>query len=127
MYCSNREEYLFVVFDFFDGNDLIANILSEKHGLVIDKKIDGVYYSVISLRDVNNKYILTWHEDIENYIYSIYQDEEAIIQMRELVEAIVYELNLIRKECKLIPYLDKKEYWVLIDYVDIIIPRLNVR
>ena len=34
---SNRIEYLFVNFDFFDGNDLVAKIFCEEYQLVSDE------------------------------------------------------------------------------------------
>ena len=46
---SNRIEYLFVNFDFFDGNDLVAKIFCEEYQLVSDEKIDAMYYSMIKL------------------------------------------------------------------------------
>ena len=70
---SNRIEYLFVNFDFFDGNDLVAKIFCEEYQLVSDEKIDGMYYSMIKLHKDSTEYDLNWHEDDGNYIFSLKQ------------------------------------------------------
>lgn len=92
---NNRIEYLFVNFDYFDGNDLSAKILHEKYGITLGEKIDGMFYSIITLYDMNNEYKLIWHEDVGNYIYSQNQDKASIDRLKELVDVIIKELNMV--------------------------------
>ena len=90
---SNRIEYLFVNFDFFDGNDLVAKIFCEEYQLVSDEKIDGMYYSMIKLHKDSTEYDLIWHEDVGNYIFSLKQDEASTIELENRLEFIVSKLN----------------------------------
>ena len=90
---SNRIEYLFVNFDFFDGNDLVAKIFCEEYQLVSDEKIDGMYYSMIKLHKDSTEYDLIWHEDVGNYIFSLKQDEASIAELENRLELIVSKLN----------------------------------
>ena len=90
---NNREEFLFVNFDFFDGNDLIAEILRNKYGMIVGEKIDGMFYSIIPLNDKNKEYKLVWHEDVGNYFYSEDQDEKTLERILEVVESLEQELN----------------------------------
>ena len=90
---SNRIEYLFVNFDFFDGNDLVAKIFCEEYQLVSDEKIDEMYYSMIKLHKDSTEYDLIWHEDVGNYIFSLKQDEASTIELEHRLEFIVSKLN----------------------------------
>ena len=90
---NNRVEFLFVNFDFFDGNDLIAKILCNKYGMIVGEKIDGMFYSIIPLNDKNKEYKLVWHEDVGNYFYSEDQDEKTLERILGVVESLEQELN----------------------------------
>lgn len=90
---NNRIEYLFVNFDFFDGNDLVAKIFCEEYQMLSDEKIDGMYYSIIKLHKDSTEYDLIWHEDVGNYIFSSKQDEASIIELEHRLEFIVSKLN----------------------------------
>lgn len=90
---NNRIEYLFDKFDYFDGNDLVAKIFCEKYQMLADKKIDGMYYSIIKLYKDSTEYDLIWHEDVGNYIFSLKQDEASIIELEQRLDFIVSKLN----------------------------------
>lgn len=90
---NNRIEYLFVNFDFFDGNDLVAKILYEEYQMLSDEKIDGMYYSIIKLHKGSTEYDLIWHEDVGNYIFSLKQDETSTIELEQRLEFVVSKLN----------------------------------
>lgn len=90
---NNRVEYLFKNFDFYDGNDLVADILHKKCGIRIGDKVDEIFYSMIPLYDENNEYKLVWHEDVGNYIYAERQDTIALQNLKKLLEILVKELN----------------------------------
>jgi len=92
-YEDNRIEFLFVNFDYCDGNDLIAKILHEKLNIIIGGKIDGIFYTIIPLYDGDNIFKLVWHEDVGNYIYSESRDNESIKRMHKLVKIAIYEIN----------------------------------
>lgn len=90
---NNRIEYLFVNFDFFDGNDLVAKIFCQEYQMLSDEKIDGMYYSIIKLHKDSTEYDLIWHEDIGNYIFSLKQDEVSTIELEQRLDFIVSKLN----------------------------------
>lgn len=94
---NNRVEYLFVNFDFFDGNDLVAKIFCEEYQMLSDEKMDGIYYSIIKLHKGSTEYDLMWHEDVGNYIFSLKQDETSIIELEQRLEFVVSKLNDIIK------------------------------
>lgn len=94
---NNRVEYLFVNFDYFDGNDLVAKLFGQEYGMLSDEKIDGIYYSIIKLHKDSTEYDLIWHEDVGNYIFSLKQDETSIIELEQRLEVIVDKLNKMIK------------------------------
>lgn len=94
---GNRIEYLFVNFDYFDLNDLVAKIFCRQYQMVSDKKIDGIYYSIIKIHNDSDEYNLIWHEDVGNYIFSLKQDEKSILQLEQRLKFIIAELNEIIK------------------------------
>ena len=90
---NNRIEFLFVGFDFFDGNDLIVNILCKKYGMIAGEKFDGMFYSIIPLNDKNEEYKLVWHEDVGNYFYSENQDEKTLERIQDVAKFLEQKLN----------------------------------
>ena len=94
---GNRVEYLFVNFDYFDGNDLVAKLFCQEYQMSSDEKIDGIYYSIIKLYNSSAEYNLIWHEDVGNYIFSTKQDEASILQLEQKLEFIATKLNEIMK------------------------------
>lgn len=92
---GNRIEFLFVNYDYYDGNDLVAKIVNEKFGIDIGEKMDGLFYTVIPLYDKDSQYNLVWHEDIGNYAYSIRQDKDNVEKLQKLMKLVVVELNQI--------------------------------
>lgn len=94
---SDRIEFLFVNFDFFDGNDLVAKIFCEEYQMLSDERIDGMYYSIINLHKDSTEYDLIWHEDVGNYIFSVKQDEASTIELELRLEFVVSKLNEIIK------------------------------
>lgn len=92
-YENNRAEYLFVNFDYFDGNDLVAKFFRQEFQMLSDEKIDGMFYSVIRLHKDSKEYELIWHEDVGNYIFSVKQDENSILELEKMLEVIVGKLN----------------------------------
>lgn len=94
---NNRIEYLFINFDYFDGNDLVAKIFCQEYQMLSDEKIDGMYYSIIKLHKDSTEYDLIWHEEVGNYIFSLKQDEASIIELEHRIGVIVSKLNEILK------------------------------
>ncbi len=90
---ANRIEFLFVGFDYYDGNDLIAKLLCEDHGMLYDEKVDGIHYHIIKLHKNQTQYELVWHEDVGNYIFSMQQDNFTILDLERSLQAIVNKLN----------------------------------
>lgn len=90
---NNRIDYLFVNFDCFDGNDLVAKIFCQEYQMISDEKIDGIWFSIIKLHKDSTEYDLVWHEDVGNYIFSLKQDEASIIELEQRLNFIVSKLN----------------------------------
>lgn len=90
---DNRVEYLFVNFDYFDGNNLVAKLFCQEYQMLSEEKIDGMYYSIIKLHKYSTEYDLIWHEDVGNYIFSQKQDEASIIELEQRLGVIVAKLN----------------------------------
>ncbi len=90
---NNRIEYLFVNFDFFDGNDLVAKIFCQEYQMLSDEKIDGIHYSIRKLHKDSTEYDLVWHEDVGNYIFSLKQDEASTIELEQRLDFIVRKLS----------------------------------
>lgn len=89
----NRIEYLFVNFDYFDGNDFIAKLFEQEFQMLSDEKIDGIFYSIIKLHKISEEYNLIWHEDVGNYMFSVKQDEDSILELEQRLKVIVDILN----------------------------------
>lgn len=94
---NNRVEFLLVNFDYFDGNDLIAKLFGKEYQMAADKKIEGIYFSIIKLHKDSDEYVLMWHEDIGNYIFSLKQDEVSINILEQRLGVIVSKLNKMSK------------------------------
>ncbi len=90
---NNRIEFLFQNFDFFDGNDLIAELFSKEYEMSASEKADGIFYSIIKLYKNNIEYELIWHEDVGNYMFSVNQDENIIEDLESKLKVIVNKLN----------------------------------
>lgn len=90
---DNRVEFLLVNYDYFDGNDYIARLFIEKYNFVIEKKIDGWWYSIIRISDGYSEYELLWHEDIGNEIYSLKQTKEENEVLLQRLEKVLCILN----------------------------------
>ena len=86
---NNRIEYLFVNFDYYDGNDLIAKLFEKEYQMIPDEKVDGMFYSIIKLHKNHEEYDLIWHEDIGNYIFSAKQDKDTILVLEQGLKVIV--------------------------------------
>ena len=90
---NNSIEYLFVNFDYLDGNDLIAKLFEKEYQMISDEKVDGMFYSIIKLHKNLNEYDLIWHEDVGNYIFSVRQDKDTILVLEQRLKVIVDKLN----------------------------------
>lgn len=89
----NRVEYSFVNFDYFDGNDLVAKLLTQEYHMTLIKKIDGIFSSITKVKDDSAEYDLIWHEDVGNYMFSLKQDEESLLELEQRLAVIVKKLN----------------------------------
>lgn len=90
---NNRIEYLFVDWDYIDGNDYIAKLFSEEYGFVVGKKFDGIWFSIIRIHLRKCEYELLWHEDTGNAIYCLNQTEEENNLLQHRLERILDILN----------------------------------
>lgn len=90
---NSRVEYLFVNFDYFDGNDLVAKLFCQEYQMLSEEKIDGIHYSIIKLHKDFTEYDLIWHEDVGNYIFSLKQDETSLLKLEKRLEVIIRKLK----------------------------------
>ncbi len=70
---KNRVEYLLRNYDYFDGNDLLADIFCREFNFVIVDKFDGFWFKTITLCLEKCNYVFLWHEDVGNLIYCMDQ------------------------------------------------------
>lgn len=61
--------------------------------MLSDEKIDGIFYSIIKLHKNSEEYNLIWHEDVGNYMFSVKQDEDSILELEQRLKVIVDILN----------------------------------
>ena len=90
---NNRLEFLLVNFDYYDGNDMLARLFEEEYGMKAEPKFDGIYYSVTRLRSDDTEYVLVWHEDVGNYLYSVEQKPETLELLETRLRSSIKRLN----------------------------------
>lgn len=95
---SNKIEYLFVNFDYIDGCDLVAEILSNKYSIKSGEKFDGIWFSSLPIYYRGIKFTLDWHEDTGNSLCCEDQSTTAIKYLEELAKMIEVELNRFLNE-----------------------------
>lgn len=95
---DNRVEYLLINYDYIDGNDYLAKLFSEEYGFVVERKIDGLWYSIIRIYLGASIYELLWHEDTGNEIYCLNQTEEENDMLQKRLEKVLSILNSQIKE-----------------------------
>ena len=95
---DNRVEFLLINYDYIDGNEYLARLFFEEYGFIIEKKIDGWWYSIIRIRFKSSIYELLWHEDTGNEIYCLKQSEEENEMLQQRLERVLFILNNQIKE-----------------------------
>ncbi len=90
---DNRIEYLLINYDYIDGNDYLARLFFEEYGFIVDKKIDGWWYSIINIHLEETTYVLLWHEDTGNEIFSLNQTEEENELLQQRLKKVLTILN----------------------------------
>lgn len=68
---------------FINENNLITKLFYQEYQMLSDKKIDEIHYSIIKLHKDFTEYDLIWHEDVGNYIFSLKQDENSLLEFRD--------------------------------------------
>lgn len=90
---NDRIEFLLTNYDYYDGNDLIAQLFVQEYNMESSEKLDGFFYSLIKLYDDTNEYELIWHEDVGNYIFSTKQGNDSIDLLEKRLTNIINLLN----------------------------------
>lgn len=98
---DNRVEFLLINYDYIDGNEYLAKLFFEEYGFIVDKKIDGWWYSIICIHLDSSTYELLWHEDTGNEIYCLKQTKEENDLLQQRLERILVILNNRIKEKEL--------------------------
>ena len=89
----NRLELLLVNYDYIDGNELIAQIMSDEFGFRIVRQTDGIWYKIIQIKLDDSTYELLWHEDLGNSIYSLSQADSENELLEERLKKVIEILN----------------------------------
>lgn len=90
---DERLEFLLKNFDYIDGNELIAKIMSDEFGFVPAGQIDGIWYKIIQIKKNDSVYELMWHEDLGNSIYSLTQNDYENDLLESRMNKVVEILN----------------------------------
>lgn len=90
---DNRVEFVLINYDYIDGNEYLAKLFFEEFGFIVDKKIDGWWYSIIRIHLDSSTYELLWHEDTGNEIYCLNQTKEENDMLQQRLEKVVISLN----------------------------------
>lgn len=90
---AERLEFLLKNFDYIDGNELIAKIMSDEFGFVPAGQIDGIWYKIIRIKKNDLVYELMWHEDLGNSIYSLTQNDYENDLLESRMNKVVEILN----------------------------------
>lgn len=70
---GNRVEFMLINFDYMDGIDFLAKLFFEMYGIRRGDELDGIWFRTIELSSDQEQYVLLWHEDIGNEIYSLHE------------------------------------------------------
>lgn len=88
-----RVEFLLKNFDYIDGNELIAKIMSDEFGFVPAGQIEGIWYKIIRIKKNDLFYELMWLEDLGNSIYSLTQNDYENDLLESRMNKVVEILN----------------------------------
>ena len=91
---ENRTEFMFINFDYEDGNDYLAKIFNKEFNMRVEEKKDYIWFSIIKLCEKNTCYELLWHEDIGNIIYSLEQDKDTVNELELRLQKVLDVLNI---------------------------------
>lgn len=97
---KERVEFLFIHYDYYDGNEIIAKLFCQEYQMMVKEKIDGIHYNIIRVYKDSAEYNLIWHEDVGNCIYSTKQDIESVLELEEKLGVIVHKLNKMINLCQ---------------------------
>lgn len=90
---DERLEFLLKNFDYIDGNELIAKIMSKEFGFVPAGQLDGIWYKITRIKKDDLVYELLWHEDLGNSIYSLTQNDYENDLLASRMNIVVGILN----------------------------------
>ena len=90
---DERLEFLLKNFDYIDGNELIAKIMSDEFVFGPAGQIDGIWYKIIRIKKNDLVYELMWHEDLGNSIYSLTQNDYENDLLESRMNNVVEILN----------------------------------
>lgn len=90
---KKRVEFLLVNFDYYDGNEYLAELFNEKYGFCICDKFDGIWFKIIHIGLEDCLYEMIWNEEIGNSIYCINQSEKANDLLEERLRNVINTIN----------------------------------
>lgn len=90
---GNRVEFMLINFDYMDGIDFLAKLFFEMYGIRRGDELDGIWFRTIELSSDQEQYVLLWHEDIGNEIYSLNEDDASINKLEVRLKGVLGELN----------------------------------
>ncbi len=90
---KSRVEFLLVNFDYYDGNEYLAQIFNEEYGFCVCDKYNGIWFEIIHICLGDCIYEMLWHEDVGNVIYSIEQSQNANDLLEERLSKVIDIVN----------------------------------
>lgn len=90
---KNRVEYMIIDFDYYDGNDFLADIFHEKYGFSICDVFDGIWFRIVYISLDDCIYELLWDEDIGNSVYCKKQSTSANDLLEERLKNVIDTAN----------------------------------
>lgn len=90
---KRRTEYIFVNYEYFDGNELLARIFQKKFSFKMCYTFDGIWYKILRICLDECVYELQWHEDVGNTIFSLEQSVKENELLEERLNVVIAEVN----------------------------------
>lgn len=94
---NNRVEFYLLNFDYYDGNEYLANIFNEEFGFRTCNKYDGIWFKTIHICLGDCTYEMRWHEDVGNAIYCLEQsnssNELLEVRLKRVIDIVNHQIK----------------------------------
>lgn len=97
---NKRVEFVLVNFDYYDGNELLANIFHDEFGFKFNGRTDNIWNKIIRMALEDCIYVFFWHEDVGNSIYCLNQSEYNNNLLEERIKKAIDIVNIRIQACE---------------------------